>query len=142
VEVQTVVNQVVAFLAPYLPHLLKAGERVVEETGKKLGENALDHAKALWAKLRPKVEAKPAALEAAQDVVAAPRDEDAQASLRSQLKKLLSEDETLAAEVARLWQEAERAGVTVTTSGDRNVIVGGDVSNTTIATGDHNVVKR
>jgi hypothetical protein len=40
------------------------------------------------------------------DVVAAPKDEDAQVALRLQIKKILAEDEKLADEVSRLWDDA------------------------------------
>lgn len=105
-DVATVTKEVVVFLAPFLPYLLKAGEKAAEEAGKKLGGDAWEQAKALWDKLRPKVEAKPAAQEAVQDAVAAPDDPDAQAALRLQLKKLLAGDETLAQEIARLMQDS------------------------------------
>lgn len=55
-------HSVTAFLSPLLPYLLKPGEKAVEEIGKKIGGEAWDEAKALWAKLRPKVEAKQAVL--------------------------------------------------------------------------------
>ncbi len=137
---QTLAQQLVPFLAPFLPYLLKAGEKAAEEAGRKLGTEAWEQAQALWGKLRGKVEAKPAALEAAQDVAAAPEDQDAQAALRLQLRKLLAEDTTLAAEVARLWGEAQAAGVTVTAAGERAVAVGGSVYGSTIITGDENMV--
>ena len=61
-------EEAVAFLAPFLPYLLKVGENAAEEAGKKLGQQAgggaWEKAKALWAKLRPKAEAKDAAQEA------------------------------------------------------------------------------
>ena len=139
---QTLAQQIVLFLAPFMPYLLKAGEKAAEEMGKNLGSEAWEQAKALWSKLRPKVEAKSAALEAAQDVAAAPDDKDAQAALRLQLKKLLAADQALAKEVARLWEEAKAASVTVTASGDRSVAVGGDVSGSAIITGDQNRVER
>lgn len=141
-DVTMLVKDLAAFLAPFLPYLLKAGEKAAEEAGKKLGEAAWERAKALWGKLRPKVEAKPAALEAAQDLAAQPNDEDAQAALRRQLKKLLAEDDALAAEVARLWGETRAARVTVTARGDRSVAIGGSVSGSTIITGDRNQVQQ
>jgi hypothetical protein len=107
-DVQTLAKEVVTFLAPFLPYLVKAGGEAAKEAGKKFGEAAWEQAKALWGKLHPKVEAKPAAQEAMQDAAAAPQDEDAQAALRLQLKKLLAEDETLASEVARLVQEGSQ----------------------------------
>lgn len=111
-DVTVLVKDVIPFLAPFLPYLLKAGEKAAEEAGEKLGEASWERAKALWGRLRPKVEAKPAALEAAQDVAAQPDDEDAQAALRRQLKKLLAEDQALAAEVARLMADEVTQRVT------------------------------
>ncbi len=139
---QTLAQQPVGFLAPFLPYLLKAGEEAAGEAGKKFGAEAWERAKALWAKLRPQVEARPAAQEAAQDVAANPQNEGAQAALRWQLEKLLSADRALAAEVARLWGEAQAAGVTVTASGDRSVAIGGSVGGSTIITGDQNKIER
>jgi len=103
-DIQTLSQQLVAFLVPFLPYLLKVGEKAAEEAGKKLGADAWEKAKALWGKLRHKVEAKPAAQEAVQDVAADPQDEDAQAALRLQLKKLLR-DKTLAAEIAQVLED-------------------------------------
>ncbi len=131
-----------AFLLPLLPYLLKAGDKAAEEAGKKLGEAAWEKAKALWHKLHPKIEAKPAALEAVQEVANNPQDADAAAALRLQLRKLLSEDQALAAEIARLWGEAQAAGVTVIAGGDRSIAIGGSVSGSTIITGDQNKVER
>jgi len=106
----------VQFLAPYLPYLLKGVKLAGQEAAKKLGEKAaeggFEQAKALWDKLRPKVEARPAALEAAQDAAAHPDDADALAALRLQLKKLLAEAEALAQEIAWLWQSINPAGAT------------------------------
>jgi len=138
---QTLAQQIVPFLTPFLPYLLKAGEKAAEEVGEKLGGDAWEQAKALWSKLRPKIEAKPAAQEAAQDAAAEPDDPDAQAALRLQLKKLPTEDETRAGEIARLWKETQAAGVTVTAFGDRSAAIGGSVSGSTIITGDRNKVQ-
>lgn len=128
-------------LIPLLPYLLKVGEKAAEEAGKKIGGETWDWAKDLWARLRPKVEAKPSALEAAQYVAQTPEDKDAQAALRMQIKKLLAEDEALAEEVTQWLEKARAAGITVTASGDRSVATGGDVSGSNIITGDRNIVK-
>jgi len=118
--------QLVQLLAPFLPYLLKgvklAGQEAAKKLGEKAGEQSLDHAKALWEKLRPKVEARPAALEAAQDTAAHPDDEDALAALRLQLKKLLAEDESLAKELARLLEQVRAARQTVTASGEHTYL--------------------
>ena len=126
-----------AFLAPFLPTLVKAGEKAVEKAADAVSDEAFKYAGALWEKLRPKVDAKPAAKEAAEDAAAHPDNEDAVASLRRQLEKLLEEDRGLADDVARIWQEAKAANVVqVTASGERSVAVGGDVTGSTIVTGD------
>jgi hypothetical protein len=140
-DVTTLAKDLAVFLTPFLPYLLKAGEKAAEEAGKKLGGDAWDRAKGLWAKLRPKVEAKPAAQEAVQDAAAVPNDNDIHAALRLQLRKLLAEDAVLAREMERLWQEAQQAGATVIAAGERSVAIGRDVISSTINTGDQNVVK-
>jgi len=132
--------QLVQLLAPYLPYLLKgvklAGHEAARKLGEKADEGGFEQAKALWDKLRPKVEARPAALEAAQDVAAHPDDEDALAALRLQLKKLLAEDDSLAQELARLLPQSGPAGQTVIASGERSVAIGRDASGNVIITGD------
>lgn len=137
-------SQLSQFLAPLLPYLLKGGMELAKsaagELGKKLSADAWDGLKRLAEKIQQKTKAKPALQEALTDAQNAPDDEDAIAALRLQLRKLLSEDQALAAEIARLWDEAKAAGVTVTASGDRAVAIGGNVSGSTIITGDNNKV--
>jgi hypothetical protein len=140
-DIGALASSLTAALVPLLPYLLKAGEKAAEETGKAVAGQSLEWAKSLWTKLKPKVEAKPAALEAAQDVAHAPEDEDLQAALRVQLKKLLTEDQSLAEEVSRWLEQGKAAGITVTASGERRVAIGGDVKGSTIVTGDRNKVK-
>ncbi|MEH2297641.1 MAG: hypothetical protein V7K88_00835 [Nostoc sp.] len=94
----------VKFLAPCLPYLLNVGNKAVEGASQKVGEDVWNKAKAIWAKLHPKVEAKEAAKEAATDVAQKPEDEDLQASLRVQLKKILEADTALAEEIAQILQ--------------------------------------
>lgn len=60
--------------------------------------------------------------------------------LRAEIARTLQEDDDLRAEVARLWGEAEAAGVTVTATGERSVAIGGDVSGSVIITGNHNKI--
>jgi hypothetical protein len=133
-------KETVAFLAPFLPYLVKAGEGAAEDAGKKLGElaggGAWEKAKALWARLRPSVDAKTTTQEAVQEVVANPQDDDARAALRLQLKRLFTEDKSLAEEIFALQKEAQKAGVNVAAIGERSVAIGGNVSGTTIITGD------
>lgn len=139
-DVTTLAKDLAGFLTPLLPYLLKAGEKAGEEVGKQFGAGTWDRAKALWGKLHPKVEPKPAAQEAVQDAASTPADADAQAAFRLQLKKLLTEDESLAQEIMQLLDEGQPAGASA--SGERSVAVGRDVSGSTIVTGDQNVMQQ
>jgi hypothetical protein len=84
------------------------------------------------------VQAKPAAQEAAQEVARNPQDTDAQAALRLQLKKILTEDQALARELVPLVQSLQQTRISVIASGDRSVATGGSISGSTIITGDVN----
>ncbi|MBD2297573.1 hypothetical protein [Nostoc sp. FACHB-190] len=102
---------IVKILAPCLPFLLNVGGKVAEGASQKVGEDVWNKAKAIWGKLQPKVEAKEAAKEAAADVAQTPDDEDLQASLRVQLKKILDADTALAEEITKILQaSAENSG--------------------------------
>ena len=135
-------GQVVAILAPFLPYLVAAGQKVADGAVKELEGKAGQVAQALWERLNPRVEAKPAAQEAVQDVAASPDDQDAQASLRVQVRKLLSDEPALAEELARVLEEHQQTGAitNVTASGDRSVALGRDVQGSTIITGDRSRV--
>lgn len=137
-DLSILVTTVVTFLAPYLPYLTKAGEGAAGEAGKKFGAAAWDKARALWGKLRPRVEDKPAAQAAVQDAAQNPQDEDARAVLRLQVKKMLAEDAGLAQEIAEMVKAGAQAGVITIASGERAVALGGDIvgSTVTISTGD------
>jgi hypothetical protein len=139
-DIGALANSVTTALVPLLPYLLKAGEKAAEETGKTVAGQGWEWAKSLWTKLKPKVEAKPAALEAAQDVAESPEDEDAQVAFRRQLRKLLTEDQSLAEEVSRWLDQGKAAGINVSATGERSVAIG-DVKSSTIVIGDHNKVK-
>lgn len=131
-------KQLAPILIPFLPYLVKMGEKATEEAGKQLGGEAWDKVKSLWGKLQLKIAAKPAAQEAVHDVAQNPRDEDAQSALRLQIKKLLSEDEKLAREIEPIVKSLQQANITVIASGERSVAIGGNVSGSTIITGDKN----
>ena len=78
-----------ALLAPHLPTLMKLGGKAAESAASKVGADTWETVKKIWAKLSPRIEAKESAKEAAIDVANNPDDEDLQAALRVQLKKLL-----------------------------------------------------
>jgi hypothetical protein len=140
-DIVALASSVTTALVPLLPYLLKAGEKAAEETGKAVAGQSWEWAKSLWTKLQPKVEAKPGALEAVRDVAQSPGDEELQTALRVQLRKLLTEDQSLAEEVSRWLDQGKAAGINVAISGDRNVAIGGSVNSSTIVTGDQNKVK-
>jgi hypothetical protein len=115
-----IATSVVTWLVPYLA---QAGESVT----KKIGER-------FYAAIKARVEDKPSAKEAINDLEKAPTDEDAQAAMRVQLKKLLTEDSAFAAEVEKLLQAAEATGANPSISAkDRSIAAGRDVSGTIIS---------
>ena len=127
-------GQLVQVLTPFLPFLVKAGERI----GPQVEQKGMELASTLWTRLSSQLEKRPAAQEAAADLAKAPSDEDAQAALRVQLRKLLAEDPALQKEIEALLKDARDSGsiTTVNVSGDRSVGIGRDVSGSTIITGD------
>jgi len=137
-DIQALAQQMASFLMPLLPYLLKIGDKAAEEVGKKIGGEAWDKAKALWDKLRRKKSVE----QVAQTAAALPDNQALREALREEIARALQEDGALREEVARLWGEAEAAGVTVTASGERSVAIGGDVSGSIIITGDRNRVER
>jgi len=99
--ISVIATTAVGVLSPYLA---KAGE--VAAT--KVGED-------IYQALKARFGEKPAAQEALADLEKAPDDGDFQAALRVQLKKLLAEDETFAAQLQQSLQEAgeTEAGATI-----------------------------
>src|SRR5438552_1156654 len=92
---QTIATTAVSVIAPYLT---KAGEKAVEEVGKKLPETVGK----LWRSMQVRWSGKPAAEEAAKDLVAAPEEPDNQAAFRKELRKLLETDSAFAVELVAL----------------------------------------
>jgi hypothetical protein len=118
-----------AFLTPFLPFLLKLGTTAAESAANQFGEDAWSKAKSVWARLRPPVEAKAAANEAATDLAQAPDDEDLQAAFRVQVKKLLERDAELAAALEAILAADAPDGtpglqIVQTVTGDRTQVIG------------------
>jgi hypothetical protein len=127
------ITTLTTFLSPFLPSLLKLGgkalEKVTESASGKFGEATFTKAQAVWAKLSPKIEAKESAKEAVIDLANNPGDQDLQAALRVQLKKLLEQDEELMKEIEQILKEDTFAGTAGTqivqnVKGDRNQVIG------------------
>ena len=135
------IDTLTAFLSPFLPSLLNLGGKAVakatESASGKFGEAAFAKAQAVWAKLSPKVEAKEAAKEATIDVANSPEDEDSQAALRVQLKKLLEQDEELFRAIAQILEADAPDGTPGTkivqnVTGDGNQVIGTVTGSTVI----------
>lgn len=137
-DLAALAKDLIVFLAPFLPFLLKAGEGAAEEAGKKMGSAAWERAKALWDKLGRKERVRKAAEAAA----ALPDNPAVQQGVEVEVARALQEDEALRGEVVRLWEAAKAAGVAVAAVGDRSVAIGGNVSGSVIVTGDQNIVER
>ncbi|MEM9152674.1 MAG: hypothetical protein AAGB19_19760, partial [Cyanobacteria bacterium P01_F01_bin.3] len=114
------ITTLTTFLAPFLPYLLNPGKGTAETATNKLGEASWQKAQVVWAVLKPKVDAKESAKEAAMDVAKNPEDEDSQTVLRVQLKKLLASDAALANQLASLLQ-TDRVNRVPTTQITQNV---------------------
>jgi len=134
-------TEITAYLVLVLPYLANMSQKAAEEASKKIGLDVLESAKGLWGKLRPKVEAKDAAQEALNDVIASPEDENARAALRLQIRKILSEDESLADEISSLWEGIKASNANAIAIGDRSVVIGGNANASVIVTGENNQVR-
>jgi hypothetical protein len=115
-------GQLVQLLAPFLSQLLAGAGEQVQEIGSEAVQTVWKHAKKVWDRLRPAVEAKEGAKEAATDVAAKPDDAKLQTVFEVQLGKLLEADAAMASDLAALLESARRDGVDQTT-----IKVAGDV---------------
>lgn len=145
-------NAIAPFVMPwlirYLPDLFslaktygeKTIDTIAEKALEKVGENVTDETwkfgKPLLKKLLPKLAAKPAALEAVEDLAKSPDRSDFQTVMQVQLTKLLEADQDLLAEVQRIIAESQQAGgaINITASGERSVA--GQSLNAPVFTGD------
>ena len=151
------ITTLTAFITPFLPWLLKLGkgatETAMESAASKFGEAAWQKAQAVWTALSPKVNVKETAKEAVIDVANNPEDEDYQAALRVQLKKLLANDTILANQLTKILQadtynNLSTTQITQTVTGNQNQTVGqisggqvfGNVTGSVIISGSGNSV--
>jgi len=96
-----------------LPYIAKAGKLTLD----KLSEEMPETVGKLWSAVSKRFEAKPAAAEAATDLVKNPGDMDNQEVFTMQLKKALKEDEEFAKLLTGLVEEAKN---------DSSISIGGD----------------
>jgi hypothetical protein len=116
----------IAAIGPFLPSLLKPTDLSINRPT----ESAADQtARAIWEILGSKIAAKATAQEAAIDLAHNPGDQDLQATLRVQLKKLLDQDPELSAEIKRILHADATDRPTGTkieqnVKGDQNQVIG------------------
>jgi formylglycine-generating enzyme required for sulfatase activity len=100
VDIANLAAQTAAILVPFLPFLIKGGKAAakaaIEESGKLFSDELWDKAKALWGKLKPKVDAKPAAQDAIEKVICKPNDQRVMGNLELQLEDIFEEEPSLA----------------------------------------------
>ncbi|MGD1899779.1 MAG: CHAT domain-containing protein [Phormidesmis sp.] len=159
------ISALTSFITPFLPFLLKldrdateaatetATEAATDNAVSKFGDAAWQKAQAVWTALKPRVDEKETLKEAVTDVAHDPEDEDYQAALRVQLKKLLASDTALTAQLTKILQSANSNNwpttqITQTVTGNQNQTIGqlsggqvfGNVTGSIIISGSGNSV--
>jgi hypothetical protein len=133
-DIQVIAIAATALLGPYLA---KAGDAFAEKAGEKLAEKA----GALYQAVKAKFKGDAYAEQTLARVEEKPEAEGRKAAFQEVLTEKLGEDADFAEMVRRLVEEAKAADTRhVIAFGERSVAVGGDVSGSTIITGDGNVV--
>ena len=139
IDIAQLAAQITAFLAPYLPYLVKGGKiaakKAFEKAGEIFAEKGWEQAEAMWEKLKTKVETKPAAQDALEEFVKDPKEEDALPSLRQQIKKILAEDMKFAEEIS---VNIEKINISHIQTGDQSVVVNAPVDHSNILIGKDN----
>lgn len=135
-DIVTLTQAVVALLSPLLPFLIKAGEKSVEEIGKKIGESTWNLAKKIWSRLAPKINTSPAAKEAVDDLIKNPKDSDYLATFRVQVRKILESDPVLAKELYSQINNINNAARDINIG---NININGNVSGGNFVGGTGNV---
>lgn len=135
-DIFTLTQALVALLSPLLPFLIKAGEKSVEEIGKKIGESAWNLAKRVWSRLAPKINTNPAAKEAVSDLINNPKDDDYLATFRVQVRKILESNPDLAKE---LYSQINNINHAVRDINIGNININGNVSGGNFVGGTGNV---
>jgi hypothetical protein len=101
----------VTLLAPVLPALIGAGQRIGQDAATAVGAEAADLASRVWDRLQKSLADRPTAKSAAGDVAADPNDETARQTLELQLRRMLQDDAKLREDLRALLEEGERRGI-------------------------------
>jgi hypothetical protein len=141
-DVAALAKMVTSLLAPAIPFLIKGGEQAWVEASKNIGADTWTRAKNIWMKLVSCSESKPNGEETTQEIIKAatdvannPSDGDAQAALRFQIKKLLTDAPELSLEIAKALDEAKAS------SAQTSIRVGGVyISGKSTVTNSGNIV--
>ncbi len=96
-------QQLTTYLTPLLPLLLKAGEPVAEAAG----DRTVAVARAIWARLHPKLQASDPFAETTVLHVAEGRSAAASIALREQIRQVLLDDRPLARDLAEMLAEVQ-----------------------------------
>lgn len=100
-----------SLLIPWLPALLKkAGESAVGSAAGQMGKDTWEQAKAIWAKLHPKIEAEAGAKVAAEELAKNPEDPIWKAPFQQKLTEILENDPELKAAIAEILESTDAAG--------------------------------
>ncbi|GAB4485102.1 MAG: hypothetical protein Fur0016_09680 [Anaerolineales bacterium] len=127
-----------AVLTALAPYLTKAGGKLADA----LAENAPEYAGKLWTAIVEKFNGKPAAEEAARDLLENPADADNQAAFRKEIRKVAEEDPAWLALLTNLLAKAQAEAAQQTQiSGDKNIVVNvGGNAHGNIVIGSNNTV--
>ncbi len=127
-----------AVLTTLAPYLTKAGGKLADA----LAENAPEYAGKLWTAIVEKFNSKPAAEEAARDLLENPADADNQAAFRKEIRKVAEEDPAWLALLTNLLAKAQAEAAQQTQiSGDKNIVVNvGGNAHGNIVIGSNNTV--
>src|SRR6185295_3365374 len=101
-DLATLAAQAVAALAPALPFLLDKGGKAADAAIEKIGEDAWETAKRVWARTRGKEAADGDVEKAADTLARVPENDRLRRKLALEIEGLLEEDPTAAAALAEL----------------------------------------
>jgi hypothetical protein len=109
-------DQVTSLLTPFLPFLVRFGERAADEAGSQAGLAGWEQAKGLWVRLRPRLKDHSAMEHAVRALASEPNDKSAREELRTELEHLLRKDEAFARTTAALISSETHTYTATTTS--------------------------
>lgn len=127
-----------AVLTVLAPYLAKAGGKLADA----LVENAPEYAGKLWTAIAEKFRDKPAAEEAARDLLENPADADSQAAFRKELRQAAESDPAWLALLADVLAKAQaETAQQVKVSGDNKIVVsvGGNAQGNIVIGSNHTV---